>query len=197
MTARPSTDYRGPDVVNDAEPQLRDPRRFARGFADDVTAARELTWGLLLQNLRGRYRQSALGYVWLLVTPLSTAAVWVFLRRAGIITLAETQVPYVAYVVAGLFLWQGFLRMLNGPLQQLNASRHYLTKIRFPWEALLLASWGEGLFELVVYLVVLGGVFALAGVDFTWTMLLAAPGGARLVVQGGGRGGVGCPPRGG
>jgi lipopolysaccharide transport system permease protein len=138
----------------------------------------------MVQNLRAHYRQSALGYLWLLLTPAATAVVWIFLRSARIVSFGETRVPYPLYVMSGVFLWQGFLRMLNVPLQQLNASRHFLTKIRFAWEALLLAGWGEGALEFLVYLVVLGGGFALFGVSFLGPVLRALPAMAALLLLG-------------
>lgn len=130
---------------------------------------------LLRRNLRSRYRSSALGYLWLLLTPVAMAATWTFLRRVGNLPIRDVGVPYALYVVSGMFLWQAFGRMVSGPLQQLNASRHFLGKYRFPWEALLIAAWGEALFEFSICMGVLAVMLILSGVGAAAGALLALP----------------------
>ena len=107
------------------------------------------------RQLIARYRRSILGYLWLLVVPVSTALAWVYVRASGAIPLASPRVAYPLYILAGLFLWQGFLRMLNVPLQQVNASRAIISKIRSPWEAVIAAGWIEAVFEFMIFIAVL------------------------------------------
>ena len=141
---------------------------------------------LFRRNLTSRYRSSYLGYVWLLLTPVAMAGAWVFLRHSGSLTFAPVGVSYPMYVASGMFLWQGFSRMVQSPLQQLAASRHLLGKYRFPWEAIVLAAWAEVVFEFVVcmaiLLLALLATGALAGIGaltaLPWMALLLAFGGA-------------------
>jgi lipopolysaccharide transport system permease protein len=146
--------------------------QLIRETITSILASRELASQLLVRNLRAHYRQSLLGYLWLLLTPLATAVIWIFLRAARIVSFPASTVPYAVYVVTGLFLWQGFLRMLNMPLSQLNMSRSILVRVKIPWEAILMAGIGEVLFEFALYLVILLGVFIGFGIQFQWTMLL-------------------------
>jgi lipopolysaccharide transport system permease protein len=152
----------------------------------DLRATAALAMELLRRNVTARYRSSYLGYVWLLLTPVAMAAAWVFLRRTGSVSFASTGVSYPLYVASGMFLWQGFSRMVQSPLQHLTASRHLLGKYRFPWESIVLAAWGEVVFEFVVCMAVLvvallatgslAGVGALTAIP--WMVLLLAFGGA-------------------
>jgi lipopolysaccharide transport system permease protein len=151
--------------------RLNQPGQFIRELFRDLLISRELASRLLVRNLRAHYRQSLLGYVWLLLNPLALAAIWIFLRSARIVSFPDTTVPYPVYVVTGLFLWQGFLKMLNMPLQQLNLSKPLLVRIKFPWEAVLIAGMGEVLFEFALYLVVLLSVFVAFQINFHWAML--------------------------
>ena len=145
-----------------------------------------LSLELCRRNITARYRSSYLGYVWLLLTPVAMAGAWVFLRRTGTVKLAAVGVSYPLYVATGMFLWQGFNRMVQSPLQQFSASRHLLGKYRFAWEAIVLAAWGEALFEFVVgiavLVVVLAATASLSGVGLLvaipWAALLLAFGGA-------------------
>jgi lipopolysaccharide transport system permease protein len=155
---------------------------IARQLRETFVLAAELC----RRNVTARYRNSYLGYVWLLLTPVAMAGAWVFLRRTGNVRFAPVGVSYPLYVASGMFLWQGFSRMVQSPLQQLGASRHLLGKYRFPWEAIVLAAWGEVVFEFVVCMVILviallatgslAGVAAFSAVP--WIVMLLAFGGA-------------------
>jgi len=173
----------GVEITRDGSAELRHPRRFVRTAIHDLKNSGELTRRLLGHSLRARYRQSVLGYVWLVVTPLATAGVWLFLQSARIVHFDDTGMPYPAFVITGVFLWASFLKMLNAPLQQLSSSRHLLAKIKFPWESLVVAGWIEALLEILIYLVILALVYAYFGIPLTG-ILAAGPAVAALLLLG-------------
>jgi lipopolysaccharide transport system permease protein len=152
-------------MINDSDPQLTHPGRFVRRAAADIRIAAALARRLTGPTLRSRHRASVLGYLWLLASPLSVAAVWIFLHRSRVAYFGATELPYPVYVIVGVLLWTAFLKMLNSPLQQLQGSRHMLTKISFPWEALVFTGWAEALIEAGVFLIVIAGVDAAYGVS--------------------------------
>jgi len=154
------------------ESYLHYPFQFLKDMFTSLRASRELAGHLLIRNLRAGYRQSLLGYLWLLLTPLSMALTWILLRAARIISFPDSSIPYAVYVVTGLFLWQVFYKMLNMPLQQLSMSRPLLVRVKLPWEAILLAGVGEILFEFSLYMIVLLGVFIVFQIELHWSMLL-------------------------
>ncbi len=162
------------ELVNDSSPELSHPGRFFRRALSDLRVSCGLSVRLLSVSLRARYRQSIFGYLWLLATPASIAAVWIFLRRAGVITTGSLPIPYAVYVTTGVFLWTLFLRMLNAPLQQLQSNRFVLSKIGFPWESLLIAGWGEVIVEAVVFLIVLAAVYVVFGMGLI-NLIVAIP----------------------
>jgi len=143
------------EVVHSAESQLRSPGSFARSLWSELRVSPPVAWRLFLHSLRAGYRQSWLGYFWLLLPPLATAATWVYLNAAGILRIRPTDVSYPVYVLTGTLLWQVFAESLLSPLQQLSSARNILTKSRTPHEALLLAGLIEVLFNFAVRLVVL------------------------------------------
>lgn len=163
---------------------LHQPRTFLQDMLRDLSASRGLAWRLLIHNLRANYRLSALGYLWLLFPPLATAAIWIFLRASRIVSFQDLGVPYPVYVITGIFLWQGFLKMLNAPLQQMTMSRLLLTHLKFPWEATLLAGAGQALFEFAVYFVLLLPLYILYQVPFHPAMLFALGGTIVLLLFG-------------
>lgn len=172
------------EVVYSADSQLRSPGALAAGIRSDLRVAPPVAWHLFLRRLQAGYRQSWLGYLWLLLPPLATAAAWVYLNAARVLDVGSTELPYPVYVLAGTLLWQVFAEALGSPLQQLSSSRAILTRSRIPHEALLLAGAVEVLFNFAVRLLVLAPVALWYGVRAGPGLLLAPLGVASLLLLG-------------
>lgn len=119
---------------------LRRPTVLLRDMFADLLSSRSLAWRLATRDIKAQYRDSLLGFLWAFVTPVFSAATWIVLNAAGIVRVAETDIPYPAYVFTGTMLWQIFNESLTSPLAQLNSSRSMLSKLNFPREAVLLAG---------------------------------------------------------
>jgi lipopolysaccharide transport system permease protein len=130
----------------------------------DLLASRELAWRLFLRDLSAQYRQSYLGYLWVLLPPLAQMLVWVFLNAQGILAVGDTPVPYPVYVLTGVVLWDGFVASLNAPTTAVAGAAGMLSKINFPREAILVASFGHVAFNTTIRLLLLVGVFAWFGI---------------------------------
>ncbi|MBI5724998.1 MAG: ABC transporter permease [Planctomycetes bacterium] len=153
--------------------QLRTPLRLVKDMAGDVIDGRELTWRLIVRDISARYRQSFLGIAWAFIPPIITAAVFVMLNKASVLNVKSTTMPYPAFVMAGIILWQLFVDSLNAPLRVIQANKALLGKINFPRESLVFAAMGEVLFEFAIKLLLLVVTFIIYDVPLTWTALLA------------------------
>jgi lipopolysaccharide transport system permease protein len=137
------------ETVYTPESQLLDPRSLLRSMLADFKASRFLSWRLFVRNLSAQYRRSALGYVWLLIPPIVTAATWMFLTGQRIVSVRHTDIPYPVFVLTSTLLWQVFAEALVAPSQVVQESKAMLVKIRFPHEALILAGATNVLFNFV------------------------------------------------
>lgn len=173
------------EIVYTAESQLRRPGQFVRDMMSDLVASRELAWRLLVRDIRAQYRRSLLGYLWVLLPPLVTTLVWVYLNELQILNVGETDVAYPAYVMVGTLLWREFVDAVHSPMRQLSASRSVLTKLSFPWEALIIAGIGEVLFNSSIRLVLVMATFVVFRLRVPATILVAPLGMVALVALGG------------
>ena len=173
-----------PQVVYTAESQLRRPRQFLRRMAADLLASRELAWRLLLRDIRAQYRRTLLGYLWVFLPPLFTTLIWSYLHGARVLRVETTEITYPLYVLVGTLLWQGFVDALNAPLRQLAASQSMLTKLSFPWEAIVIAGLGKVSFNFAIRLVLVLIMFAAFRIHVPVTILLAPLGMLALLALG-------------
>ena len=139
----------------------------------DLLASRELAWRLLVRDISAQYRQSLFGVVWAFVPPLITAATLTFARNAGVVNIGETDIPYPAYVMFSMALWQTFTEALMGPIQAVNAAKQMLAKINFPREAIVLAKLGEVFFNFAIKLLLIVALFLWFSIPVPWTVVLA------------------------
>ena len=126
------------------------------------TARRLLRYRSLLatftaRELKARYRGSALGFVWSLVTPILLTAVYCFVfglilvpgRGAGI-------EAYPLFLIAGLFPWIWVSTSIQDGTTSLIASAGLLRKAAFPIELPPLVSVSTHLVHLVLALPIVG-----------------------------------------
>ncbi len=116
------------------------PGVMAKGMINDLKASRELAWRLALRDLRSLYRQSFLGFLWAFISPLSNTVAWIFLSASGVVRVADTAIPYPAYVFTGTMLWQLLVESIQNPLQQTMLAKPMLSKLNFPREAVILSG---------------------------------------------------------
>jgi lipopolysaccharide transport system permease protein len=150
---------------------LADPRRLFREMAAELKNSRELAIALFRRDLKAQFRQSILGYAWLFFPPIATTMVWFFLNRSGVVQVADTGMPYPAFVMIGTLLWQAFIDSLTKPINSLNGARAMLVKLNFPRIAPVLAGIGETTLISAIRLVLLIPIFFFAGVVPSWTMI--------------------------
>lgn len=125
----------------------------------DIKPAHELAKRLFTRDIKAQYRQSYLGFFWLITPPLLTAGLWIFLNKTNVINLANTDIPYPLFVMIGTILWQIFAESVNQPLYSVQSNRSIFTKINFPREALLLSGFYSILFNLLPKILVLALAF--------------------------------------
>lgn len=170
--------------IYNADSELRHPLRLMGAMFHDLWSSQELGWRLFVRDLNAQYRQSILGYLWVILPPLGTMLIWVFLNQNGIFDIASTSVPYPVFVITGLVLWEAFISALNAPQMAINSAVGLLTKINFPREALLVSAAGQVVFGMSVRLVILFGVYTWFGVVPHATVWLAPLGLLALMVMG-------------
>lgn len=175
---------RSPTIVYTPESQLRHPIQLFTQMGRDLFACRELAWQLLIRNISAQYRQSFLGIFWAFVPPIVTAIGFTFANNAKIVNIGATDIPYPAYVMFSMALWQTFTEAINGPIQAVTSAKQMLSRINFPREALILAKLGEVFFNFGIKLILIVAIFLWFQIPTTWNVILAPVALIHLVILG-------------
>ena len=148
-----------PVTVYTPDSSLRRPGVLLSEMFRDLLASRELAWRLFLRDVQAMYRKSLLGYTWILLTPVVMTLFFVFLHSRNILNVKTPGIPYPAYVLVGMLLWESFASALGAPLARVRTASSLLTKLRFPREALILTSFYQIVFNLCIKLLLVVAVF--------------------------------------
>jgi lipopolysaccharide transport system permease protein len=158
-------------TVYSPKSSLSNPIRMARALLGDLVGSKELAWRLSVRDISAQYRQAALGILWAFILPLVNTFTWVFLSESGIISLAETDIPYPVYVFVGTMLWQILVDAINAPLTETTAAKAMLAKLNFPREAIIMAGIYKTLFNALIKVVLVITAIAFFGIYPTWSLL--------------------------
>jgi lipopolysaccharide transport system permease protein len=92
---------------------------------------RELLYFLVWRDVKVRYKQTAIGAAWALLSPLLTVAIFavVFGRLAKI---PSDGLPYIVFAFAGFMPWTYFAQALARGSASLVGNAHLITKVYFP-----------------------------------------------------------------
>ncbi|GAA3874302.1 ABC transporter permease [Leifsonia kafniensis] len=120
----------------------------------EVLDHREMLSLLVRRDLKSRYKDSALGFVWTLVRPLTQ--LFIYYVVIGQFLGAERGIPQFAiYVYTGLTAYGLLSEIVGGSTASIVGNSGLIKKIYLPREVFPLASTGSALFNFAIQMVIL------------------------------------------
>ena len=108
----------------------------------DILKWRELLWQMVGREVKARYKQSILGYFWVILNPLAQMLVmsFAFSIILRIPTNASSNIPYSIFLFVALLPWNLFSNSLSSATGSLVGSASLITKVYFPRTILVLST---------------------------------------------------------
>jgi len=140
----------------------------------DLRNYRELLGLLVRRELKARYKDSALGFLWSLLRPL--AVLLVYYIAIGKFLGAERSIPdFAIYVFTGLTAWQFFTDVVAGGTGCIVGNAGLIKKVYLPREVFPLSVVGSALFTFATQFLILCVGIVVAGQIPTGSRLLFVP----------------------
>jgi lipopolysaccharide transport system permease protein len=159
-----------PDDANAPLPRIRiEPKTGAVEWLE-LWHFRDLFLILAQRDLKLRYRQTALGIVWVILQPLVASLIFavIFGLLAG---LPSDGTPYLLFVFAALLPWNLFAGGVQRAGNSLISDARLITKVYFPRAVIPMASTAGVLLDFVVAAAVMAVLMVLFQAPFSWTIL--------------------------
>ncbi|HMP74775.1 MAG TPA: ABC transporter permease [Kiritimatiellia bacterium] len=124
---------------------------------------RELIYRLVVRNVAGQFRQSFLGYLWIILPPIATTVVFSLLQEAKIvnINLPADGMPYAIFALLGATIWGYFTQVTTMATNSISGAGPLVSKIYFPREVIVLSAVGNAVINLCIRLLVVMLTFVL------------------------------------
>jgi lipopolysaccharide transport system permease protein len=141
---------------------IHPPSRFTPIQLRPLWEFRELLVQFTKRDLKLRYKQTALGVVWVVLQPLLAAGILSFVF-GRIAQLPSDGVPYFIFAYAGMVVWTAFSTTLTKSSSSLVSNAPLVSKVFFPRLILPLSAAGATLVDTVVATGTLAVLMAVEG----------------------------------
>lgn len=132
-------------------------------LVNDIFSNRELILQLAYRDFIKRYKQSAIGILWVFFMPFVTMGTFLLLNISGVINLGKLPVPYPIYGLLSVSLWNLFSTGLTHTTNSLESSRNLVSRINVSKSAVVISSFLYVIIDFAVRLIILFLIFLIYG----------------------------------
>jgi ABC-2 type transport system permease protein len=159
-----------------AELPMQEVGASAHGFVStlrDIVAHREVLDLLIRRELKARYKDSRLGFVWSFIRPLTQLLVY-YVVIGQVLGGSERTPQYAIFVFSGLTIWSLYNEIIVSGTGAILSNAGLIKKVYLPREIFPLATVGSALFNFMVQLgVLVAAVLLLGQLPLSWTFFYA------------------------
>lgn len=134
-----------------------------RRAVEELWAVRELVVSLAQRDFLVRYKQTFLGVLWAVLTPLVLMTVFALLFER-VVHVSTRGAPYALFAYLGLLPWTLFSASLSQGGLSLEVNRHLLTRVAFPREVFPVAAVVVAAVDMLIASTVIAVLFLAYGV---------------------------------
>lgn len=131
----------------------------------------QLIYHLTVKNLKLKYKQTVLGFLWSLLTPLFFLMIFNFVFGHAFQTIER----YPLYVLTGLIFWQFFSNASNQAIQSFLQNSGIIKTINIPLRTFPMAAVVTEFISLLLSLIPFTILMLFFGLKISWHSLLIFP----------------------
>ncbi len=120
----------------------------------DIVAHRELMGFLVRRELKSRYKDSALGFVWSLIRPLAMLLIY-YIALGQFLGAARSIPDFAIFIYTGLTAWTLFNEIVTVGTASIVANSGLIKKVYLPREVFPLSVVGSAIFNFFIQLGIL------------------------------------------
>jgi ABC-2 type transport system permease protein len=120
----------------------------------DIVAQRELLNMLIRRELKARYKDSSLGFVWSLIRPLAMLLIY-YVALGKFLGAARGIPQFAIFIYTGLTVWGLFSEIVATGTSSIVSNSGLIKKVYLPREVFPLAAVGSALFNFAIQMGIL------------------------------------------
>lgn len=143
--------------------EIKPAERFSFGISE-LVRYRELLYFFTWRDIKVKYKQTILGFLWAILQPLIMMLVFTFFFGYTF-NIPSENIPYPIFVYSGVMLWGIFSSGISNSSQSMIANANIIKKIYFPRLAIPISTILVALFDFLMAFVVY--IFLLIYYDYS------------------------------
>ena len=138
------------------EYEIKPQRKFDFGLKE-LWSYKELFYFFAWRDIKVKYKQTALGFLWAVLQPLITMVVFTFFF-GRLLQIPSSTLPYPVFVLSGLLLWNIFSSGVTNAGNSMVNNSNIIKKIYFPRLIIPLSAILVSVFDFLMTLLIFFGV---------------------------------------
>ena len=123
----------------------------------EILEFRDLLYFLVWRDIKVRYKQTALGVLWVILQPLLAMILFTIIF-GKLARVPSDGIPYPLFVYSGLLLWNFFSAALNNSGSSLIANSNLISKVYFPRLIIPASATLSGILDFLISSVIFIGI---------------------------------------
>ncbi len=137
----------------------------------ELAKYRELIFFLAWRDIKVRYKQTALGILWVILQPLATMFIFSVVFGSWL-NLPSSGIPYPIFTLVALLPWQLFSYALTNSSVSLIGDQNLIRKVYFPRVIIPISSILSGIVDFLITLILVLGTIIVFGGELSLRILL-------------------------
>lgn len=136
---------------------------------------RELFYFFTWRDIKVKYKQTVLGFLWAILQPLFMTFVFSFFLGNSIVDKSKLNIPYPVFALSGMLLWGIFSGGMSNAANSMVTNANIIKKIYFPRLIIPISSILVALVDFLVAFVLFVGLLLIYKIDINYLAILFLP----------------------
>lgn len=154
--------------------EIKPQKKLSLGL-NELWEYRELFYFFTLRDIKVKYKQTVLGFLWAVLQPLIMALLFSFFLGKAISSYTQLPLPYEMFALSGLVLWGIFSSGINNAGNSMVSNANIIKKIYFPRLIIPISAVLVGVFDFFMAFAVFIVYCLCKDVPFSWSGLIYFP----------------------
>jgi lipopolysaccharide transport system permease protein len=141
---------------------IRPPKRWTSSNLREIWNYRELLFTFIWRDVKIRYKQTALGFLWVIIQPLFMMVIFTIFF-GGLAKIPSEDIPYPLFVFSAILPWTLFAEGITRSTMSMVNNAAIMTKVYFPRLIMPLSGVISPLVDFLVALSILAIMMAYYG----------------------------------
>lgn len=154
--------------------EIKPKSKFSFGFKE-ILSYWELLYFFTWREIKVKYKQTVLGFLWVILQPALMTLVFTFFLGSAITNMTKLNIPYPLFALSGMVIWSFFSSGLSNAANSMVNNSNIIKKVYFPR---LIIPFSAILSSSIDFMISLGLLFAALlyfGAPVNWLHLLYLP----------------------